>query len=95
MWEKFKLMWSGVWEFLRPFVTQMMTEAGQILAATAMQAVKIVAETMPAADGSEKRAAAFEKIAADLASLGVNLAASTINAAIEAAVVKLKEGAGE
>jgi hypothetical protein len=89
MFEKMKFIMGQMWEFLAPFIRQMMTTAGPILADAAIRAVTSVEVSMQSAGGSEKRAAAFDAIKDDLAQKGLSLAASTINAAIEAAVVKL------
>lgn len=89
--EKIRFLMSGVWEFLRPFAYQLMTQGGRILAQAAMTAVTAVAVSMQDQDGAAKRKAAFEMIQADLAKQGVSLAASLINAAIEAAVLKMKD----
>lgn len=89
-----KLYTSQLWAFLRPFVTLLLSQAGQALAAAAMNAVKTVATTYADRDGSAKREAAFELIVADLKKngiqIGVAVTTSMVNAAIEAAVVNLK-----
>lgn len=89
--EKIKFLLSNLWEFLRPFICQLMSQAGLILAQAAMTAVTAVATSMAEADGAAKRQEAFGMIEDELKRAGVEMAASTINAAIEAAVVKLKE----
>jgi len=58
--------------------------------AAALEAVQ-AASTMKGASGADKRAAAFEIVKAKLASQGVEMAASVINSAIEAAVLKIRE----
>jgi len=85
------LFFSSLWVFLRPFILQLLTEGGILLAKYAMEAVTKVASTMSEADGAAKRDEAFKIIADQLAKEGVQIATSTINAAIEAAVVKLKD----
>ena len=90
MFEKMRFIMSQLWDFLAPFIRQMMTEAGPILARAALDAVASVATSMQSADGSAKRAAAFDQIKDSLARQGIALATSTINMAIEAAVVKIK-----
>jgi hypothetical protein len=90
-WEKTKIVFSQIWDFLAPFVKIFLSEAGQILAASAIKAVTSVAATMNDADGDTKRKAAFDLIKAELISQGVTLGTSMINAAIEAAVQKLKD----
>lgn len=88
MWEKMKILMSTVWEFLLPFFRQMMTESGQILANVAMNAVTAVAKGE--LSDSDKRTAAFNIIISQLEKQGIELGTSLINAAIEAAVQKLK-----
>jgi len=90
-WQKTKIVFSNIWNFLGPFVKIFLSEAGQILAASAIKAVTAVATNMQSADGDEKRKAALNIIKADLIGQGIYLGTSMINAAIEAAVQKLKE----
>ena len=87
---KFKFRMSSIWSFLLPFVQILLTKGGLILATVAMQAVQIVAESMKDEDGTDKREAAFDIIKKELTEQGIDLASSVINAAIEAAVIKLK-----
>ena len=92
--EKIKILFSKIWDFIAPFVKIFLSSAGQILAASAMEAVKVVA-TYAMDNDEEKRHTAFELIVKDLKTkgieLGVQISVSMINAAIEAAVQKLKE----
>lgn len=92
MFEKMRFIMSQVWDFLAPLIRAMMTEAGPVLARAAMDAVASVATSMQSADGPDKRAAAFDQIKDSLARQGIALATSTINAAIEAAVLRIKAG---
>lgn len=87
---RLKLFFSNVWDFLRPLVETFLSQAGQVLAASAMRAVLVVAASMSQADGSAKRAAAFDLILDDLRSRGLEIGDSVINCAIEAAVQRLK-----
>lgn len=89
--EKIKFILSGLWEFLRPFICRLMSQGGMILAQTAMSAVSAVALSMQESDGESKRIQAFEIIKHELAKQGIDMATSVINAALEAAVVKMKE----
>lgn len=89
--ERIKLFFSGIWDFLKPLIEIFLSEAGKLLAASAMQAVTTVAATMGEADGEAKRKAAFDMIVADLKKQGVTLGVSVINAGIETAVQKLEE----
>jgi hypothetical protein len=91
MFEKMKFILGQMWSFLAPFIRQMMTQAGVILAQTALSAVATVELSMMGEDGASKRAAAFDKIKSELITQGVSIATSTINAALEAAVVKISE----
>ena len=90
-WEKMKVVFSDIWDFLAPFVKIFLSGAGMILAEVAMKAVTEIALTMGDADGDTKRKEAFQRIQAELIAKGITLSVSVINAAIEAAVQKLKE----
>jgi len=88
MFEKMSFIMSKMWEFLRPFIRILMSQAGQVLAEAAMAAVAVMADqTIPS---SEKREEAFKIIVEDLRKKGIVLSSSIIYAAIEAAVQKLK-----
>jgi len=76
--------------FLKPFVEQMLKSAGQALASAALSAVKWVKDNKDYLSNEEKRNEAMKVIRNQLAYEGIDIATSTINAAIEAAVVKLK-----
>jgi hypothetical protein len=88
-------MFSSIWDFLAPFVKIFISSAGQILAASALQAVRTVA-TYAIDNDETKRAKAFSMIVSDLKSkglgIGIEITTSMINAAIEAAVQKMKAG---
>jgi len=90
MFEKMKFILSELWSFLQPLIRHLLSDAGTILAQAAMAAVTAVAAEMSGASNEEKRQAAFEKILDDLKTSGIQLGASVINAALEAAVVKMK-----
>lgn len=94
MWEKIKIMSSGIWFFVLPFLRSMMKQAGPILAAAALNAVKAVASNT-GASGAEKRATALDMIGQELQTagikIGVDVSTSLVNAALEMAVQKLKE----
>lgn len=91
---RFRLFFSSLWGFLQPFVAIFLSKAGPLLASAAVAAVRAVGESMSGSSGSEKRDAAFAAIEADLkrqgVSIGAEVTASMINAAIEAAVQKVK-----
>ena len=92
MWEKLKIMGSSVWTFLLPFVRQMITQSGQILANVALQAVRDAMAR--GGTGADKRMFAFDKIVEDLKKQGIeagkDIGISLINAAIEIAVQRVK-----
>jgi hypothetical protein len=92
--ERLKVLFSDVWGFLAPFLRLFLTDAGRLLASSAMEVVTEIAETMLDKDGEEKRRAAFIRISDDLRSGGIRLGASVINAAIEAAVQRLRADSG-
>ena len=88
--DKFKFIMSGLWVFLRPFVNSLLTTAGTILIQSAMAAAMAVATNMQDKTGEEKRNEALRMIKDDLQAKGIAMTASVINAALEAAVVKMK-----
>lgn len=94
MWELIKLYSSSVWGFVRPFVRMFLSKAGPILAKAALAAVR--AQVNSSKTGSDKRDAAFNAIATELKqqgiTIGVEVSTYMINAAIEAAVAKVKSG---
>lgn len=94
MWERLKIFTSALWTFVLPFLRQMMTAAGPILAAAALRAVEAVAANAVGATSDQKRAIAFQSIVGELKQqgiqVGVDVSTSLINAAIEVAVQKLK-----
>jgi LL-H family phage holin len=89
--DKVKFVLSGVYEFLKPFIMQLLSEGGKILIIAAKEAVSAVATDMKDSPGEEKRKAAFAIIQKHLSTAGVTMATAVINSAIEAAVVRLKE----
>ncbi len=91
LWEKVKFFSSEAFDFLKPFIKVLLSNAGKILAAAAVDAVKVVASTYGDSDGETKRKEAFNLIEDHLKQEGINLGTSMINLAIEAAVSKLKE----
>lgn len=96
MWEKIKIVSSALFGFVLPFLRQMMNQSGPILAAAALKAVSAVAENAYGASSTQKRELAFREIELDLKKqgirIGVDVATSMVNAAIELAVVKSKAG---
>jgi len=89
-WEKMKVVFSSIWDFLAPFVKIFLSSAGVILAEIAIKTVTNIALTMADADGDAKRKEAVKQIQAELISRGIVLGVSVINSAIEAAVQRLK-----
>jgi hypothetical protein len=84
----FKIFFSAVWVFLKPFILQFITNEGQIVMIAAIKAVKVLeASTMP---GAEKQTEAYKIILKDLQAQGIMAATHVINGAIEAAVANLK-----
>ena len=90
MTQKLKFILSEASAFLLPFIKILLAQGGRLLMAAALEGVQ-AASTMKGASGPEKRNAAFEIVKAKLVSQGVEMAASVINSAIEAAVLKIKE----
>jgi hypothetical protein len=91
--EKIKIVFSNIWAFIGPFVKVFASAIGPVLASAAEQAVKEIAVSTLSGD-QERRDAAFSKVSSDLKekgiAIGVQVTTSMINAAIEAAVQKLK-----
>jgi len=88
---KLKFAFSKVWDFLQPFLKNFLSEAGALLAETALEVIATLQDEMTGSTGEEKRQEAFKRITASLQSKGITLAASVINSAIEVAVQKIKE----
>lgn len=95
MWVAIKLISSSIWSFVLPFIKLMLSQAGPILAAAALEAVKAVAANASGSTDAEKRNLAFDAIGRSLKTkgieIGVGVSTALVNAAIEAAVLKLKE----
>ena len=92
--ERLKFVASGVFDFLLPFIKQLITDEGKMLIQVTIQAVTTAATTMPNATGAEKRDAVFAMIVTKMASSGYQIATSVINSAIETAVLKIKADKG-
>lgn len=92
MFEKLKLITSGVWNFLRPLIAVFLSSVGPILAEAAAAAVR--AQAGKSISNTAKRNNAYSMILVDLRSKGVEVGAQVteagVNAAIEAAVLGLK-----
>lgn len=92
--ERMKFVFSNMWDFLAPFIKLFLTKAGPVLAAAALSAVKIMAENRSGLTNNQKRDAAYNVIVDDLKTqgllIGIDVSTSMVNAAIEAAVQKLK-----
>jgi len=92
--DKLKIIFSWVWGFVAPFLKQMLSQYGPILAAAALEAVKITANNMSGATDAQKRDYAYGLIVQNLKAkgveVGVNVGTAMVNAALEMAVLKLK-----
>lgn len=92
--DKLKIIFSWIWGFVAPFLKALLNQYGPILAAAALEAVKITANNMRGATDAEKRDYAYRLIVQNLkdkgVEVGVNVGTATVNAAIEMAVLKLK-----
>ena len=89
MWTYLKAVSSGVWEFVLPYIKELLTESGRILMEVALDVVKQVAVNNANLPGTEKKAIAFDSILAQLQSKGIDVAARKINKAIENALDKV------
>jgi len=88
---KLKFAFSKIWDFLMPFIKAFLSDIGVLLARTAMEVVTEIQKDMPVANGDDKRREAFKRIEEKLKGQGIQIGASLINAAIEAAVQKIKD----
>jgi hypothetical protein len=92
--DKLKFIFSAISEFLWPFIKIFLSKFGPILATAALDAVKLVAENYSKDSSSDKQKTAHHLILQSLKSqgiaIGADITSSMINAAIEAAVQKLK-----
>jgi len=94
MWERIKIVSSSIWVFVLPYLRMLLSKAGPILAAAALEAVKVVAANASGATDDQKRNLAFQAIGESLKTqgiaIGVDVSTALVNAAIETAVLKLK-----
>jgi LL-H family phage holin len=86
--EWLKVIFGAIGTFLVPFIKRFLAEGGLALSAAATEVVQMLAST--SMSGDDKRKEAFRLIVERLKAKGLNLSTSLINAAIEAAVAKLK-----
>ena len=94
-WQNLKLSFTKVFGLLLPFIRRMADEAGVFALEQAILYTKQVAESFKDKDGAEKRKEVFRLVQEAAKAKGIVLADSIINAAIEAAVAKLKELEGK
>ena len=94
MLERLKLITSSLWGFLAPFVKIFLSAMGPALAKAALAAVMNTEKYYAGEPGATKRDEAYKMIVSDLTRQGIEIGAqvtgSMVNAAIEAAVQKLK-----
>jgi len=88
--DRIKFLFSGIYQFLKPFILILMTHGGMLLMQAASEAVTACATNMASSPGAEKRAVAYDMIVDRLRLDGITLASFVVNAAIEAAVIKLQ-----
>ena len=81
---------SKIFELLLPFIKRITTDAGIFALEMAILYVPQIALSMKDADGEAKRKEVFRLIKKAAKAKGIEIADSIINAAIEAAVAKLK-----
>ncbi len=98
IWQKIEFIGSKMFTFLWPFIQQFLKDYGPALAEAALAAVKVVEESAIATsqsdpDGAIRKKAAFTQIEQTLLTKGIQVAASEINSAIEAAVKAAQAGA--
>jgi CTP synthase (UTP-ammonia lyase) len=94
MLDSIKFFFSWLWDFIHPFISQMLSQIGPILAKAAMDAVIATEQNMTGATGADKRNDAYNAILASLESqglkIGIDVSVSLINSALEMAVQKLQ-----
>ena len=96
MWKKMRLFLGNVWDFISPFVIQLLTSAGKMTAQIATQVVIQAAADAKAGivskDGIRDYALnlAKEKLASEGYQVGVDIATSFVNTCIETALQKVK-----
>jgi hypothetical protein len=96
MWFKIKLILGDIWDFIQPFVIQLLTTAGRLTATIATQVVLQAAIDAKAGtitkDGIRDyaRDLAIEKLKAEGIQVGVDIATSFLNTCLETALQKLK-----
>ena len=87
--DKIKMFFSDVEDFLWPFIKQFLISSGPIVLAAAQKAVlALVASSLT---GAEKRDEAFKMILEELKEKGIEVGTALINSAIEAACARLRE----
>lgn len=87
MWEKIKIMGSGIWAFILPFLRQLLKDSGPILIQAAMAAVSAAAGK---GTNDDKLKFAINMVRDELTKNGIAIAESMIRAAVEMAVVRSK-----
>jgi hypothetical protein len=83
-----RFLTSGLWDFLRPLISQLLTDQGRLLAKYAKEAVELMEETP--LSGPAKRDGAFQMVRQLMSEMGIQVKTYLINAAIEAAVARLR-----
>lgn len=78
--------------FIQPALDSLAKNGGEILAQTALDAVRAVAADPKLITDTARRNAAFNAILATLSARGIEAATSAINLALEIAVQNLKAG---
>uniref|UniRef100_A0A6M3M2G4 Putative holin n=1 Tax=viral metagenome TaxID=1070528 RepID=A0A6M3M2G4_9ZZZZ len=87
-----KILFGAIGTFLAPFIKMFLNDIGKVVLNIAMEVVlALAASAMP---GAKKQKEAFKLIFDKLKAQGITVATHVINAAIEAAVAKLKEKEG-
>jgi len=89
-WEKIKLFGSQIWEYVWPLIQKFLQEGGLVALQMAFIYVPQIAASMGDANGEAKRAEVIRLMLEEAKARGLTLSTSMINAAIEAAVAKLK-----
>ena len=84
-------MLRTLWFFIGPILAIIIQNAGKVLIDAAARAVRVAATEYESENGNMKRELAFAEIKRDLELKGVEVTDWVINAAIEAAVGRLKK----
>jgi hypothetical protein len=88
--DRIKFLFSEVYQFLKPFITLLMTQAGRLLIQVAYDTVIATEKYMAGEPGPEKHTTAYKTIVNQLKREGIVMAAAVVDIAIKMAVLKMQ-----